>query len=118
MLPLGSLIATLVVAALHTAFMVLESVLWDGPIGRKVFRMSAEQAAATKVLALNQGLYNLALAVLLTWAALMGHGPTAAAGLVFVVAMGIVGAATVSWRIIVLQSLPAVVALGLLWAGV
>ena len=63
-----------------------------------------EQAQATKVLALNQGLYNLALAILLAWAAFMGHVPTVAAGLVFVVAMGVVGAVTVSWRIIVLQS--------------
>jgi len=46
------------VALLHVYFMVLEMFLWDRPYGRKTFAMSAEKAAMTKSLAMNQGLYN------------------------------------------------------------
>ena len=35
-------------ALLHAGFLVLEMFLWTGPQGRKVFRMTAEQAEATK----------------------------------------------------------------------
>ena len=45
-----------VVALLHAWFLVLEMFLWTKPLGRRVFRMSAEQANATKTLAVNQGL--------------------------------------------------------------
>ena len=45
-------------AALHGWFLVLEMFLWEKPLGLKVFRQSREQAAATAVLAHNQGLYN------------------------------------------------------------
>jgi hypothetical protein len=38
-------------------FLVLEMFLWERPRTRAAFGMSAEQAAQTKVLAANQGLY-------------------------------------------------------------
>src|SRR6185312_3013049 len=56
-----------IVALLHAWFLVLEMFLWDKPLGRKVFRVSAEQAAATKTLAVNQGLYNGFLVAGLVW---------------------------------------------------
>ena len=46
------------VALLHVYFLVLEMFLWDKPLGLKTFRHSAAEAAASKVLAANQGLYN------------------------------------------------------------
>src|SRR3990167_10254965 len=45
-------------ALLHVYFLVLEMFLWDKPLGLKVFGNTPEKAAATKVLAANQGLYN------------------------------------------------------------
>ncbi len=51
-------IVTGLVAALHLYFLVLEMFLWDKPAGFKAFRQTREAAAATKVLAANQGLYN------------------------------------------------------------
>ena len=48
----------IIVALLHIYFLVLEMFLWDKPAGLKAFRQSKEKAAATKVLAANQGLYN------------------------------------------------------------
>ena len=48
----------ILVALLHIYFLVLEMFLWDKPPGLKAFGQSKEKAAATKVLAANQGLYN------------------------------------------------------------
>jgi putative membrane protein len=104
---------TLFVAFAHLGFMVLETLLWTAPIGRKIFRQTPETAEITRVLALNQGMYNAGVAVLLAWAALTHRAATVDALLLFVVAMGIVGAVTVKPRILVVQSLPAAIALAL-----
>lgn len=103
------------VAFLHFYFFILESILWTRPLGLKVFRMKPEQAAATKVLAANQGVYNLFLVAGLIWSLL-------ATDLVFshhlksfflscIVIAGIVGAATVNKKIFFIQALPAIIAL-------
>jgi putative membrane protein len=103
------------VALLHLYFLVLEMFLWTSPYGRRVFGVSAEQAAATRVLAANQGLYNGFLAAGLFWGLLAQPPQFATAIKVFflgcVVAAGLFGAATVSRRILVLQALPAGLAL-------
>ena len=111
MLPTAPLIATLVVAAAHVAFMVLETFLWTTPTGRRIFGQSRDEAAITKVLAANQGVYNGALAALLAWAALTGRTDTVIAGLIFVIFVGIVGAITAKPTILLAQALPAAVAL-------
>ena len=51
-------IVILLVAVLHVGFLVLEMFLWNHPIGRKTFNMTAEFSAASAGLAANQGLYN------------------------------------------------------------
>lgn len=117
-----SIAADLVVGAvglLHVYFLVLEMFLWDKPTGRRVFGHSKEQAAATKVLAANQGLYNGFLAAGLVWGLLLG-----AAGfdvkvffLACVVVAGVFGAATASRRILFVQALPAAIGLALLFLG-
>ena len=60
-------VAALVFAALaalvHVYIWVLESILWTAPRTRAVFGTTEEEAATTKLLALNQGFYNLFLAV-------------------------------------------------------
>lgn len=110
----------LLVAALHLYFLTLEMFLWQKPTGLKVFRMSPEQAAATAVLAKNQGLYNGFLSAGLIWGVLAGGdlgGPVKTFFLSCVVVAGIVGAATVNKRIFFVQSLPALLGLGALLAG-
>lgn len=61
------LIVTLVVAGgaamLHIFIFALETVLWQSSLARKAFGLSEEQAAATKEMAANQGVYNLLLAL-------------------------------------------------------
>jgi putative membrane protein len=101
----------LFVAAAHVWFMVLEAVLWTHPFGRRTFGQSREDAEKTKVLAMNQGLYNGGLAVLLTWAALDHRYVTVDALLIFIIAMGVVGALTAKPIILAFQSLPAALAL-------
>jgi putative membrane protein len=118
MITLGGLVATLVVAALHVVFMVLESILWTKPTGRRIFAQSREDAETTKVLAQNQGVYNGALAGLLVWAALSGLTSTVAALLIFVVVVGVFGAITAKPTILFLQALPAGIALALVLLGV
>jgi putative membrane protein len=104
------------VGLLHVYILVLEMFLWDKPRGRKAFGTTAEFAAATKVLAANQGLYNGFLAAGLFWGLWLGaagHGVK----LFFlgcVLVAGLYGAATASKRILFVQAVPAAVGLGLL----
>ena len=112
-MPTAALIAILVVAALHVGFMILESVLWTTPRGRRIFGQTVEGAEATRVLALNQGVYNCGVAVLLAWAALTDREDTTIALLAFVIAMGVVGAVTAKPTILVVQAVPAAIALAL-----
>lgn len=117
-----TLLANLViglVALLHVYFLVLEMFLWDKPAGLKAFRQTPEQAAATKVLAANQGLYNGFLAAGLIWGLALG-----AAGfgvkvffLACVVIAGLYGAATASKKILYIQAAPATLGLLLLVLG-
>ena len=90
-------------AFLHVVFFVLESVLWTTPKVRHVFG-TQEDAEATRVLALNQGFYNLGAAMLLIWFYAIGSESGVLGVLVFLAVMGIVGALTANWRIIIVQS--------------
>ncbi len=109
------------VAAEHLWFLVLEMVLWTAPIGLRTFRLSPEQARATAVLAGNQGLYNGFLAAGLVFGLLYPE-PTAARAITTfflgcVVAAGLYGGYSVSRRIVLVQALPAAIALAVLWIG-
>ena len=112
-----ALVATLVVSALHVIFMVVETFLWTSPPIRKRFGQTADQAEATKILAGNQGVYNGALAAVLAWAALSGDRGASMALLGFVIAVGLYGAATAKGSILIVQALPAGVALALTVLG-
>jgi len=105
------------VALEHVSFLVLEMFLWTKPIGQRTFRQSQEQAKASAALAANQGLYNGFLAAGLVWGLVAGSFPVKAFFLACVAVAGIFGAATVSRRILVVQAMPAAVALILLWVS-
>jgi putative membrane protein len=107
------------VAVLHVYFLVLEMFLWDKPFGRRTFGHSAEAAAATKVLAANQGLYNGFLAAGLAWGLSLGASGTSLK-LFFlgcVVVAGIFGAVTASRKILFVQAVPAALAAALVLAA-
>jgi putative membrane protein len=105
-----------IVALLHLYFLVLEMFLWDKPAGLRAFGHSAEAAAASKVLAANQGLYNGFLAAGLVWGLSLGAAGTSIKVffLLCVLIAGIYGALTASRKILFVQALPALVALILL----
>src|SRR5437870_4686817 len=105
-----------IIAALHVYFMILESFLWTTPYGRRVFGTTAEVAESSKSLAQNQGLYNGFLAAGLGWS-LLARAEIAGELMLFFLACvliaGIVGGVTASKKILVVQALPAAIALGL-----
>lgn len=101
------------VALLHVYFLILEMFLWDKPFGLKTFGHRREFARESKVLAMNQGLYNGFLAAGLVWG--LALGPAGNAITVFflscVVVAGTFGGLTVSRKILFIQALPAALAL-------
>lgn len=103
------------VALEHLYFLYLEMFLWTTPQGLKTFRMTAEKAEASKVLAANQGLYNGFLSAGLVFGLLY---PDPVAGrhiqlffLSCVVVAGAYGAATVGKRLFTVQAVPALIAI-------
>lgn len=104
-----TLIPAWIVVVLHVVFGLAESVGWDQMARR--FGYSPEAVETTRTLALNQGAYNAGIALLLAWSLLTARLDTAVAILVFIVAMGVVGAATVRWTILVAQAVPALIAI-------
>jgi putative membrane protein len=116
----GELVVGLV-AALHLYFLYLEMVLWTTPRGRAVFGTTEEQAQQSAALAKNQGLYNGFLAAALVWGIIATNDEAAFAfkvyGLACVIVGAIVGALTVSRRILVVQGVPAVVGIVLVLIG-
>ena len=104
------------VALLHAYFLVLEMFLWNTAFGRRVFGSTPEFAAASKVLAANQGLYNGFLAAGLAWGLAMGEAglQVKVFFLACVVIAGVFGAATASRNILFVQAIPGILALALL----
>lgn len=112
---LFAIIVGLCVALLHVYILVLEMLLWTHPLGLKTFRNSLEKAQATRVMAANQGLYNGFLAAGLLWGALTARADVLSFFLGCVVVAGCYGAYSVNRRIFVVQALPALIALALVW---
>lgn len=110
-------ILTGLVAAIHIYILVLEMFLWDKPQGMKAFGTTAEFAAASKVLAANQGLYNGFLSAGLIWGIWLGEAgdPVKIFFLLCVAVAGLYGAATASRRILFVQTIPAAISLLAVW---
>jgi putative membrane protein len=93
----GLVLVTLA-AAVHIVVFVLESARWMHPETRAVFGIATEEEArATRLLAFNQGFYNLFLAVVaLTGVALIASGAGAAGSALAIASAGsMVGAGVV-----------------------
>ncbi len=105
----AALVLTAIVGVLHLAFMYMETAGW--PIMGRRMRLSKEEIETTRVLAANQGAYNGGVALLVFWALATGNDPAAMALMVFIAAMGVVGAATASGSILIIQTAPAVLAI-------
>lgn len=116
---LAAKIVTLVVLLIHVYIVLLETVLFRTR-GRRVFGLTAEKAEIVRAAMSNQGCYNGFLVAALALGLL--HPDPAIArsftlfGLACVAVAGIWGAATVSTRILFVQTVPAVLGLALLLA--
>ena len=114
-----------VAAFVHVLFFAMESLFWMKPAVRKIFRRTEAEAQTTKLMALNQGYYNLFLAIatvagIYLWNT--GHvsqavailtvtlGSMVAAALVLLFSAGIA-----MLRGVLLQGLVPAIALALIW---
>lgn len=104
-------VLTGLVALEHVGIMVLEMFFWDHPVGRKIFNMTPEVSATSRVLAANQGLYNGFLAAGLFWGLATRAGRLKVFFLACVAIAGIFGGLTAKTSILVTQFLPAALAL-------
>ena len=102
------------VVAIHVYIVILEMFLWRTERGMQAFGTTQAFADQSAPLAANQGLYNGFLVAGLVWG-LIAADPIGFQVKVFflacVVVAGLYGAATVSRRILVVQALPAALAL-------
>ncbi len=105
-----------IIALMHVWFLILEMFLWDKPIGRRAFGLTAEFAAQSKVLAANQGLYNGFLAAGLIWGLLLGNVEGTHVKIFFlacVLIAGLYGGFTATRKVLWIQALPAAIGLAL-----
>lgn len=116
---LAALILIVLIALLHVYILWFEMFAWTTR-GPKVFASFPKDLfEPTKSMAANQGLYNGFLAAGLFWALLIGDPVwqinVATFFLLCVAVAGAYGAATASKRILYVQTVPAVLALALLY---
>jgi putative membrane protein len=118
-----AIVATLlvaIVAAIHVYIVILEMVLWRTPRGLRSFGIDQAFADRSASLAANQGLYNGFLVAGLVWG-LLAADPVGFQVTVFflgcVIIAGVFGAITVSRRILVVQAVPAALALAAVLAA-
>jgi putative membrane protein len=122
MMGIISTILVALVALEHVYILYLEMFLWTTPRGMRAFGTTPEVAAASKTLAANQGLYNGFLAAGLVWSLLY---PDAVVGrqialffLACVIVAAVYGGLTAKRSILIVQGLPAVLALAAVLLGV
>ena len=110
-----AMVLVALVALEHIYILVLGMFLWTTPRGMKAFGLKPDQAAQTKVMAANQGLYNGFLAAGLVWSLVHPDASVAFQLKLFflgcVIVAGLYGVATASRKIFMIQALPAAIAL-------
>lgn len=110
-----STIFVALVAIEHIYILIIEMFFWTTPRAQKAFGTNKTFAESTKSLAANQGLYNGFLAAGLIWAllhpnTLFGH-QLSLFFLICVVVAAIYGGLTSKKSILIVQGLPAIIAL-------
>ncbi len=122
----AGLIVAALAALLHVYIFVMESLTWTSPRTRAVFGTTEEEAQTTKLLAFNQGFYNLFLAIVtVTGVAAVFSGATAVGvalvfagvGSMLAAAVVLLAAAPDKARAAVTQGLLPLVAVALLVVG-
>lgn len=109
------------IALLHLYIAWFEIFAWTSR-GPNIFStFPPELFAQTIDMAANQGIYNAFLAAGLIWSFFIGdrkwQANVAACFLIFVAVAGVFGAVTVTSKTLIIQTVPAVLALVLVWMG-
>lgn len=112
-----TIILSIIVAVIHFYFLYLEMFQWEAKRTRKIFNTSPEQAAETKTMAANIGLYNGLFAASILFAVWTGASTMLAFLLGCIVVAGIYGAMTATYRALIVQGGPAILALIFLYLG-
>lgn len=101
------------VAIEHLYILVLEMFLWTKPAGLRAFGLTPEFAEQSATLAANQGLYNGFLAAGLIWGLARREDgfPIRVFFLACVITAGVFGAITAKPSILLVQAVPALIAL-------
>jgi len=110
---IGFAIALIAISFLHFFIFVLEVFFWDKQAGIKAFNLTKNFADQTKVMAVNQGFYNAFLASGLLLSMLFKQTSSALFVLCCIFIAGIVGGITSNKKIVLIQSVPALIALAL-----
>lgn len=118
---LAAFVLVALIGVLHTYIAWFEIFAWESR-GPKVFTtFEAELFPKTVQLAANQGIYNAFLAAGLFWSLVIKDRQwqrnIAACFLIFVFVAGVFGASTVTMRTFFIQSVPALIALLLLYVS-
>lgn len=107
-----------IIAALHSYIAWLEIFAWETRAPKVFLSLPIELFSQTTALAANQGLYNGFLAAGLVWALLIKDVKwqvnVGTCFLLFVAVAGVFGAYTVTFNIIYIQTVPALITLGLM----
>ena len=110
-----AIVLVALVAIEHIYILCLEMFLWTKPISLRTFGMKKEDAISSKVLAGNQGLYNGFLAAGLVWGLIHPNAEIGVQVQYFflgcVIVASLYGAFSVKKSILIVQGLPAVLAL-------
>lgn len=109
----------LVVALIHIGFFYLEAIEWQKP-GGKFFPFPDKWTDVVAIFAINQGAYNLLVAIgliLSTRIIDVLNYETALSLCVAMTVAGIVGGVTVKWTIAALQAVPALIAAAVIFAA-
>ncbi|MFD1178002.1 DUF1304 domain-containing protein [Paenibacillus puldeungensis] len=110
-----SIILVALVAIEHVYIMILEMFMWTTPRAQKVFGLTPSFALSTRAMGANQGLYNGFLAAGLIWGLLHPNGDFGyQIQLFFLICVSVAavyGGVTAKKSIILMQGLPAFLAL-------
>jgi putative membrane protein len=115
---IAALVFIALIALLHTYIAWFEIFAWEtrGPVVFSAF--PKDLFADTVAMAANQGIYNAFLAAGLFWSLMIQDRKwqvnIATCFLLFVATAGVFGAFTVTTRTLIIQTIPAIIALGLL----
>jgi putative membrane protein len=118
-LSIAAMVLVALIAALHVFIAWFEMFAWES-VGRRLFRTLPDHLfGPTKVLAFNQGAYNALLVLGLAWSLVIGDAQwqrnVASCFLILVALAGLAGAVSASRRILFVQTVPALVAVALVW---